>query len=353
MAGLFLLLFSLGEESTRYLLHLTRVDGGFSTHLHLRNLSNMPKEIYFQPFDEKGTALQPLALTLAGQVNMEVPASELLPANTSHARVSGSARVQVASSITASSSAETRTSQEASALLGRNYTLFPIVAAETSAFWEGVALVNPNEWPIVVELTRRDQGERSLSTQVTLGPYAKLTATFSSLFLDLEQPMSRTELSSADIFGAVALGGSQDRRFLLQAQAVLAPQFASVKQTRDDFPTLQKDPYEIRAAHAEEEILILEVTYPVTCRYGAELYYRPEFLESSPVQLNLTMVLRNDPQGPCMRVFQDAEERFDLWPIAAAYQEAYGRGGEIQLNIYDSQNQLVQQVRCNPFTHSP
>lgn len=352
MAGLFLLLMNLPGEPMRYLLHLTRVDGGFATHIHLSNLSNMPKEIYFQPFDEKGTTLQPVALTLRGLENLEFPASELLPANASHARISGSARVQVASSIAASSSAETRTSQEASALLGRNYTVFPILAGETPNYWEGVALVNPNEWTIVVELSGRDQGGRSLSTQLTLDPYAKITALFSTLFQE-GQPMSRTELLSADVFGAVALGGSQDRRFLLQSQAVLAPQFAAARQTRDDFPTLQADPYEIRAAHADEEILTLEVTYPVTCRYGAELYFRPEFLESDPVQINLTMIMRIASQGPCMRVYQDAEERFDLWPIAAAYQEAYGRAGEIQLNIYDSQNQLVQRVLCNPFSHSP
>ncbi|MCB1051302.1 MAG: hypothetical protein H6510_12970 [Acidobacteria bacterium] len=331
--------------------HLTRVAGGFSTFLHIQNASDLEKVLYLRPFSEAGEPLGTVAVALKPGETLVEKAEDLVPKQASHLFISGSQRVRIASSIEASVSAETVSSQEAIWSLNNHYTLLPIVKAESDLLWQGLALVNVNDWSIDISVAREtDQGTDTIT--LSLGPRAKQTALFRDLFGD-GQTATRFHCDSADRFAVVALGGTMDKRYLWLTAGIPEPIFASAESTNQTFPEVQKDPYEIRAATVQEELLRLDVTYPVTCRYQSRLYYRPEFLESNPVQINVTMVQEILPNGACLRAFQDAQETFDLSPIAELYQSQYGNTGDILINIYDNQNQKVDQLLFSPFAFGP
>lgn len=102
----------------------------------------------------------------------------------------------------------------------------------------------------------------------------------------------------------------------------------------DDFST---DPFEVTDATIEGDSLAVTVAYSGGCaEHTFALCWDGEWLESNPVQTGLRIA--HDDGGDDCDAYPSEEVEFDLLPMQAAYQQAYGDGSAtlfINLESFD------------------
>lgn len=113
------------------------------------------------------------------------------------------------------------------------------------------------------------------------------------------------------------------------------PQVALTNQSAD---SLHRDIFTLDTVSVEQDVLIADVSHSGGCRehfYG--LYMSPPaFKESFPVQADLFLAhYGND--DPCDAIIRETR-KFDIRPIAEAYQNSYGRLDPIILNVHWLEN---------------
>jgi hypothetical protein len=124
----------------------------------------------------------------------------------------------------------------------------------------------------------------------------------------------------------------------------VVPMIVSPETTDADWP---RDAYSLGEVTVEGLTMQVEVSYGGGCgEHRMDLVAWGGWLESSPVQIN-TLVTHDDGDDPCDAVVSEARA-FSLGPLARAYEEAYGAGGEerptvvLRLRAPDGSVRLVQ-----------
>lgn len=116
-------------------------------------------------------------------------------------------------------------------------------------------------------------------------------------------------------------------------------QFSDLIPLGDGAPTIlldgrvdSGDRYEFRGARLDRDILEMDVSYGGGCAdHDFYLIAQRSFKESFPVQNDLTLK-HEDYDDPC-DAWISTTLRFDLTALKRAYQEAYGDGGTLILNL--------------------
>jgi hypothetical protein len=92
------------------------------------------------------------------------------------------------------------------------------------------------------------------------------------------------------------------------------------------------DPVDVNRFLMQGNTLVLQVAYGGGCKdHTFSLCYGPEFGESYPVQTTLRLV--HDAHGDTCEAYPSQELRFDLTPLAAAYERSYrSSAGQISTN---------------------
>lgn len=93
------------------------------------------------------------------------------------------------------------------------------------------------------------------------------------------------------------------------------------------------DPFHLNTAAVDGDSLAVEVSYSGGCReHEFELALDDAFMESDPVQLNLTLI-HHANDDPCQRWVTEPR-RFDLSPVKVRFQATYNRdSGTVHLNL--------------------
>jgi hypothetical protein len=91
---------------------------------------------------------------------------------------------------------------------------------------------------------------------------------------------------------------------------------------------VDSDPIDVQSAFIIGDTITLEVGHSGGCaEHTYALCYGPEFLESYPVQVGLTVV--HDGHGDACEAYLQTTLSFDLSPLGAAYNAAYNSAGGI------------------------
>lgn len=168
--------------SSRFIPHITRSGGGFSTRLILQNQADSPQSIALQPISAQGTPLPPVHLdvparaTREGNVGTWFPELEL-----------GSLTLAGSESVVVSAAYRIASGEGASAHVAESTqsgTVFRIFPAEPEFVFDGVAFVNAGEVSALVEAQALDETGAELARILlysALEPFAKGLATFDAL----------------------------------------------------------------------------------------------------------------------------------------------------------------------------
>jgi hypothetical protein len=170
------------EDSNRFIPHITRSGGGFSTRLILQNQADSPQSITLQPISAQGTELPPVLFELPARSTREGDVAAWFPElELGSASLVGSASVVVLAVYRIASG------EGASAHVGETSqtgTIFRIFPAESQFVFDGVAFVNAGEFSAQVEAQALDGSGNELARVVlysALEPRAKGLATFDAL----------------------------------------------------------------------------------------------------------------------------------------------------------------------------
>ncbi len=196
---------SCGEGvGSRWIPHLTRLDGGFTTDLVLVNAAETAETLTLTAFGQRGNSYQPVTFTLQPGEARQVAPAELGPAP-SHLTIEGSEAVRVSAVYRALTPQAASAHVRETSHIRHDFTLHP---GDWDLVFDGMAAVNLGDLPAEIFAVMYDAAGRRIAVKRVeggLNPGAKLLAVFDELF---ERPEGRIEIHSTEPLALVFLRGS-------------------------------------------------------------------------------------------------------------------------------------------------
>ncbi|CAM2069086.1 hypothetical protein SCOR_27200 [Sulfidibacter corallicola] len=196
-----------GVTTDRWVGHVTRLNAGFQTNLHMYNTGSADASMTLHPYALDGSALTPRTANVpAGEIVVSSN-NDLFGEDVSHFFIEGSEAVTVTASYRADvDAAATAELNESSAA----YTKFSFYAADWNLVFDGLALINVGPQPATVTVTQRDaMGNELASATIVdgLASGAKQLYTFTAQNLS-DNPGSLIEVTSTQPASVVLLRGT-------------------------------------------------------------------------------------------------------------------------------------------------
>jgi len=349
--GLVILLTSLSMGSDlRLLPHVPSPDGGFKAKLILNNASSLPKTIVLSCYAKSGLFLEHVVVPLEPSELKKVPVDNLLPSETSHVVVQGSSRV------CASIAYESTVGEPVNSLVTEigsqkgEVRIVPSVPAGGKEFWEGAAVVSTGDKSGLLMVDLIIDGIKGPPGQAwEIQPFEKRIFMFSDLFPDSASFENvYFKISSDQPFSVMGLAGTQDHRVIWPVVPNSNPQHDMNAFSELDVLSLQVDSYKILDLSLEEELLRVSIETPQQCEESIICYMSGGFMESNPVQVNMTLQRVVDKDLPCLEVVYQRDRVFDLSPLVQDYIDGYGSEGNININFFDHEGLLLDQLEYRP-----
>ncbi|PIE89237.1 MAG: hypothetical protein CR997_12360 [Acidobacteria bacterium] len=337
-------------EGLRVIPHLPSESGGFVGTLVINNQSRLEKKVGLICYSIEGKELGVVELSLGERELKLVNVHEVLPEGTSHAVLTGSKRVNLSvlyrssSTIDANSCAGEVLSQQA------DIKVIPSFENQSDDYWEGAAVVNTGDKEGVIMIDVMADGILGPPGRaLPIKPMEKIVFTFSSLFNQKRRFQGEYyQISSDQPFAFLGLAGTTNHKILWPVAPNPVQQYKGNAFSQLSVRDLQVDPYSIEKLSLSEEILTVSLQYPDGCSGALKLFMSGGFMESMPVQTNLTLQRVKDPDQDCPEGSVVEDRVFDLTPLIQSYRSNYGSEEEILLNIYDYQGERVEQLKYQP-----
>ncbi|MDJ0837641.1 MAG: S8 family serine peptidase [Acidobacteriota bacterium] len=202
-----------GDDSPRWLPHITREGAGFDTTLLMTNLGETTCTMRLTPYHRDGSFSPPREFEIPAGGFLNFDSYELFEGlSVSHLFVEGPGICTVTAAYRAAGQAGGSAHVQDTAITG---TEFRLQQAEWDTVWDGMAVVNLGNEPALIEGIRYDASGRETfrsTIESDLTPKAKALLDFSTFFEDRpgEQIVIRSSQQSSILF----LRGSRDGRYL-------------------------------------------------------------------------------------------------------------------------------------------
>jgi hypothetical protein len=338
-------------DSQRVLAHFPGTGGGFAGELVLENASNLSKPIVLACYSMDGKHLDDVSIELKPKEMRSVAVEQLLPLGTSHAVISGSDRVSLGVAYQALSSSDSArgTVSEVCSHMGK-VRLFPALQEGSQNYWEGAAVVNMGDKPATLIVDMLIDGIKGPPAQaITCNPMEKKIFVFSDLFGEFADiPNFYYQIASEQPFAAVGIAGTKDHRILWPVNPLPDVLYQASEFSNQSIPSLQIDPYEVSELQLNEELLTVNIQYPDHCPAELKLIASGGFMESLPVQVNLTFQRNVDDGVNCIQIAKAGSQTFDLSPLIQAFIDSYGEGQTLQMNFIGFSNEIIAKLNYEP-----
>ncbi len=340
-------LFSGNTIANRVVPHLAADSGGYETKIQIYNSSRQSKTIQLLPYNQKGEPSTAISFTLGPRETREISAQQWLP-QASHFFVLGSERVQVSVSF------QSKEDQAATAYLLEqpvgvtSYLAYSAAQQPSVPIWEGFAVVNASVHQNQVTVEQINLvGDVLGEVDFLMAPGAK-RVWVNSEFLPVDaSDVHAIRVRANHAISLMSLAGINQGTALWNVVALPSFEYPNIIFSSKQPGELVEEPFKIINAQIAEELLYLDVEFSVDCAYEVDLVMSGGFMESTPVQVNVSAVYRIVP-GHCNRQFARPQVTFDLNALAERYQDAYGTDGLIHINLFDAEG-FVEQLVYNPF----
>ena len=202
-----------GESGAeRWLAHITSDSGGFETSILIHNRSANDRMVTIHPYSADGQALESESVLVPAGWVRRFAKADLVPANTSHAAISGSTDCVVSVGYRAAQASASTAQIHETPPVGNSFTFYP---GEWDLLFDGIAIINLGESAATLTATQVDdsgQEQASVTLVADLAPNAK--------FLDVLEgklptnPDTVIRIDSSQPMAILALRLSKDNRYL-------------------------------------------------------------------------------------------------------------------------------------------
>lgn len=207
---------------TRFLVHVTAADGGFTSSLILNNTSENDASLQIQAFNSDGAMVNTLQQELQSEQMVVLNALATFGTETSHLTISGAPEVLATMSYQREEEGSGSAQVHQTALESKYWRMYP---GNTEVTWDGIAIINQGENPADVTVSQIDAQGRLIRGPITLvqqlAPRAKSLHVLSSDFQNM--PQTHFEINATEKLAIMAIRGNLASEFLWENAAAVLP----------------------------------------------------------------------------------------------------------------------------------